>query len=263
MITVHFISIKKRDDFLEFKKKIIKNYSNYHLVDFSNQTGIDFILDVDGSDNENMISRIIFSDFENCIYEKWYLLQILDKAKDVIIFINDIVYDLLSAQKVKNLVNYENIIGNKFTYINYYKNYKENKRAIEREAKNIDINGVDLKRFILENINDISILVFAYIQENTRAINYDFNVTNILSDNRNPRLVFTRHLITYILIKNKYTTVDVGNILDRDHSTIIYSRRVFENYLDIYATAKDTDLLHKLINNMKKYIIPNSLPNKK
>ncbi len=252
MVTVHFISIKKRDDFLDFKTKIIEKHSNYHVVDFSKKIGVDFIL---GSEDDGMVSRIIFSDFENCLYEKWYILQILDKAKDIIIFLNDIVYDLLGAQKVKSLINYENIIGNKFTYINYYKNYKENKREIEREARNTNANGVDVKRFILENIKDISILVFNYIPENSSAVNCDFNVTNILSDNRNVRLAFARHLITYILLKNKYSTVHVGDILNRDHSTIIYSRRVFENYLDIYATEKDTDLLKKLINNLKNYIL--------
>jgi chromosomal replication initiation ATPase DnaA len=243
MITVHYITIKRKDKFLNFKNILISEYPEYLLIDFSKGLNVidRYILEGKG---------IIIYDFENCNFDKYVLMHILEKAKDVIIFINEIVLDLKEAKKVKNLINFEHIIGNEFIYNNYANEFSIELKRI-RDAR-VDINGktfsvnIDIKRFVTNNFDEI----LMFTNKNQSVCNIEVSIDSIFSSLRNAKLVFIRHVLAYLLVNNKCSTKYTGQILDKDHTTIINSRRVIEDYLQVYADNQDKLIIENLIKKM-------------
>lgn len=239
MITVHYLTIKRKDKFLSFKNVLINEYPQYLLIDFSKNLNVidKYILENKG---------IIISDFENCNFDKYVLMHILEKAKDVIIFINEIAIDLKEVKKIKNLINFEAIIGNEFEYVNYAEQFSHELRAIKNgrvdKGKSFSV-SVDVKRFVSNNLTDLLVLA----NKNQIECEIDITVDSIFSNLRNAKLVFIRQILAYLLVNNKCSTKYAGQILDKDHTTIIHSRRVIEDYLEIYANNQDRMIIENLV----------------
>ena len=57
---------------------------------------------------------------------------------------------------------------------------------------------------------------------------YGVLVDNICGDSRDPAVVRARHMTCWLLRERGYTTVRIGEILRRDHSTVIYGSRAID-----------------------------------
>lgn len=60
------------------------------------------------------------------------------------------------------------------------------------------------------------------------AHNYGYTVEDILGPSRNRHLVIVRRECVAMLRAKGLSTVQIGKIMDRDHSTIVHSLQVLE-----------------------------------
>ncbi len=68
--------------------------------------------------------------------------------------------------------------------------------------------------------------VFALVESN-----YGFTKEQILNKSRRREIVSVRAAIIYAYIKYGFTLTQVGAIFDKDHTTILNARRIFENMI--------------------------------
>lgn len=57
---------------------------------------------------------------------------------------------------------------------------------------------------------------------------YGVMVDDICGESRDPAVVRARHMTCWLLRERGYTTVRIGEILRRDHSTVIYGSRAID-----------------------------------
>lgn len=57
---------------------------------------------------------------------------------------------------------------------------------------------------------------------------YGVMVDDICGESRDPAVVRARHMTCWLLRERGYTTVRIGEILRRDHSTVIYGARAID-----------------------------------
>lgn len=248
MITVHYTSISKKRAFYNYKESIINQYPEYLLIDFDGG-----LIRLNPLPNSNM--GIIISDFENCNFDKYILMQILEKSKDVHLFINKNVSRYAKdIALVNNLRYYEYLLGSeKFIYINHACINRVNNLYVG-DTMNLyhsDMNKiVDLYKFINDNEHEIKLLIDRYISSNAKNDYNYYTFDNIMSKSRLPKLCFIRHLLAYLFIENDCTSVYVGHILRKDHSTILHSVTVIKDYLEIYANNQDRMIIENLVKKM-------------
>jgi hypothetical protein len=248
MITVHYTSISKKKAFNQYKESVINEYSGYLLIDF---------LDELNTDNPIIDDNIgvIISDFENCTFSKWVLMQIFEEAKDVILFINkNNSRYAKDIALVNNLRYYESLLGSEnFVYFNHATLNRVNNLYV-KDTMNLyhsDTNKVvDICSFINDNEYEIKMLVDKYIQPNVKNDYNYYSFDNIMSKSRIPKLSFIRHLLAYLLTENDCTCVYIAHLLRKDHSTILHSVGVIKDYLQIYADNQDKLIIENLVKKM-------------
>ncbi len=225
MITIYYSTAKKLNKFLEFQDEFESNC-------------------------------LLLKDFQNLEFGKFELIKLLEENKDIDIFItiqasfrNDVnaVHDILKA------INYlEKVV----TYINHQ--HLENSRINQIKQQFQDrIRCFDVKGFINENIqtiNDLTKFQLDRADEKNNKILPTHNVENILSKDRSRNLVFIRQTIQYLLLNCGGSTVVVGKVIGKDHSTIVHGREMFDNYLQYYATLREFHLLNELKTKMENIL---------
>lgn len=72
----------------------------------------------------------------------------------------------------------------------------------------------------------------------------DFSVKELISKCREESLVFKRALVCYCLHLSGYSTLDIGAIINRDHSTVIWSLNY--NPKKYYLRKRYTDITSKI-----------------
>ncbi len=77
--------------------------------------------------------------------------------------------------------------------------------------------------------NNINLEPLIMCQEILKGVKITFDIDEIRTKCRVSDLNFTRMLIVYILRRKKFTVERIGQILNRDHSTVTYQERIFKN----------------------------------
>lgn len=65
----------------------------------------------------------------------------------------------------------------------------------------------------------------------TIALLADISIDDLISYNRTQNVVFARHLACYVLYQKGYTLSQIGNKINRDHTTVLHSVRVASDLL--------------------------------
>ena len=85
----------------------------------------------------------------------------------------------------------------------------------------------------------------------------EWNVKTLFSKSKPNELVLRRNIISFILVNNGCSMIEIGRLFNRDHSTIIENMRVFEGELEVdYYTQK---LFTEILNNLKEHYNPKKL----
>lgn len=72
---------------------------------------------------------------------------------------------------------------------------------------------------------------------------YEVEFSELVEHKRTRHLVFIRHLIMYVLReKTDLTLLQIGQILDRDHTSVIHAIRMIENYLQTDSFGKRKEI---------------------
>jgi hypothetical protein len=197
---------------------------------------------------------LLLKDFQDLEFTtKWQLVKLLEENNDIDIFVtkqvdfsNDVnaVHDILEAlhytQKVVTYINHQHLENSRINQIN--KQFQDK------------IKWFDIKGFINDNIQTINALTQFQINradEKNAKILPMHTIENILSKDRSRNLVFIRHTIQYLLSNCGGSSIMVGKAMGKDHSTILYAKESYENYLQYYATLKEFHLLNELKNDME------------
>ncbi len=79
---------------------------------------------------------------------------------------------------------------------------------------------------------------------------FGVNPIEVYKVSRKSDVVLIRHIVFYVLRKEKYTLNSIGEHFGKDHSTIIHGIKSIENYLSIPShptTKKINTILNQLI----------------
>jgi hypothetical protein len=194
--------------------------------------------------------RVVIDDFPNFKLPEWFLMKLITECEELHIFIKyeKIFISISNIRFYRNLDRYAKILGVEFKYINEYLIYKKENPSQDSKInkKNLNFSELltfDLRKFFDNNIEDITNLSLTY-NHNEYASHIDFDV--ILSKNRYRRVLFIRQLLVYLLYKSNFSSVLIGKMLQRDHSTILSARDFFMDFVYIYFTEKDKEKLNQL-----------------
>lgn len=87
------------------------------------------------------------------------------------------------------------------------------------------------------------------------AMDFKFNITEVLSKSRKQKTVFERACLAFYFRSQGYSTLKVGQILNRDHATILhllkYGNRKYHSSWNHRKYNEFIDLVEKLTTNSK------------
>lgn len=199
-------------------------------------------------------SKVVIDDFNNFKLPQWFLIKLMTECEELHIFMQyqKIFYKIQYVKMYKHIDKYAKILGIKFNYISEYSIHKKEKikhiHKINQNAINTELTKLfDLRKFFNDNIDVITDLSFTY--NNKEYISHiDFDV--ILSKNRFQRVLFIRQLLIYLLCKSNFSCTLIGKMLERDHTTVLNARDFFTDFVEIYFSEKDKEILTKLRQNL-------------
>lgn len=77
----------------------------------------------------------------------------------------------------------------------------------------------------------------------------ELSVDDIISSSRAPRLVMARAVFSYIARERGLSLIDIGDVINRDHSSITYYLKNLDSYLD-----KERPFFREEVYNEMEYI---------
>lgn len=151
------------------------------------------------------------------------------------------------AYLTHNLGSFERILYKmEFKYINHAGIIQQEKREITREFKSI-VRTFNIVQFFEDNIKDFETLANYYTSLSPNYIKVEeFNSTNVFSRKRNMNLIFIRQMISYLLRENQITLIQIGTLMNIDHTTAIFNISRVLDYLAVYAKETEINLINQL-----------------
>jgi hypothetical protein len=208
-------------------------------------------------DEYKLEDGLVIRDLEKELSKFSYqFLRDIETYSNVSIFLNKSFFSITAVKGTCNLYCFEKVSGIQFEYINYkYPNLR--KKFFELGLNQKKFKNLDLRKFVEDNLEIIDILTYSTLDTSYYKKDFKLNVNNIFSKSRQRYLVFTRQIIIYILREVGGNVTTIAKLIDLDHTTIVSSLKIVNNYLEIYARDSHKNLIEQLKVKLKETIETN------
>lgn len=191
---------------------------------------------------DGLVIMDLEKEFPNLSYQ---FLRDIETYSNVSIFIIKHFINQIEVRGTCNLHCFQKVSGIEFEYINYkYPNIR--KKFFKLGINQGNFKEFDIKEFVSNNLDSFDILAYSSLDISYYKRDFKLDIDTIFSKSRQRYLVFTRQIIIYILREVGGNVITIGNLIDLDHTTVISSLKIINNYLEIYAKDSHKELINQL-----------------